>query len=223
METPQRAGGCAGAIFGAQNHPAVATSSSDPRKPYRPKKRTNWSQIFIIGLMGLALLSFILTSIPGAGGGAPPPPPVVEVEPERPELPPLTEPAVPPVFTDEGDLAIYRDGQDGPLAKLDIEFAVTEEDIRQGLMWRREMAADQGMLFLMAGEEPRSFWMKNTYIPLDIIFVGSDKRIVSIQPNTTPMSEAQVLSNVPAAYVLEVNAGYADRYGLAVGDVLEWN
>ena len=196
------------------------------KKPYRPKRKINWSQIFIIGLMALALISFILTSIPGAGGAPPPAPRPVERS-ETPAPAPaqpaeMTEPATPPAFIDDGDLAILREGQDEPLAEIDIEFAASSDEIRQGLMWRREMQADQGMLFLMRTEEPRSFWMKNTYIPLDIIFANADKEIVKIRPNTQPLSEDQVTSEVPATYVLEVNAGFAERHGLREGDVLEW-
>lgn len=173
--------------------------------------------------MGLALVSFILTSIPGGGGAPAPPPPRAEIaEPTPPTLPELVEPEVPPAFLDEGDLVVYRDDPDSPLLDLDIEFAYDEATIRQGLMWRREMDANQGMLFLMGDEQPRSFWMKNTYIPLDIIFANSDKEIVSIQRNTTPLSEDQVLSEQPAMYVLEVNAGIADKFKLQEGDKLDW-
>ncbi len=133
-----------------------------------------------------------------------------------------TAPATPPVFTDDGDLGIYRDGADEPLTELDIEIVADEASIIQGLMFRQEMAADQGMLFVMPDERPQSFWMKNTLIPLDIIYANAQKEIVSIKRNTTPLSETPVPSDVPAAYVLEVNAGFAELHNLAVGDVLEW-
>ncbi|MFT7121659.1 MAG: uncharacterized membrane protein (UPF0127 family) [Neolewinella sp.] len=193
------------------------------QKPHRPKRKINWSQIFIIGLMGLALISFILTSIPGAGGAPSPPPPREErIAPVVNPFAEPTEPAEPPAFIDDGDLAIYRNSADEPLSELDIEIAGDVASIRQGLMWRREMEADQGMLFLMRNEEPQSFWMKNTYIPLDIIFINAAKEIVTIRRNTKPMSLDQVTSELPAAYVLEVNAGYADLHGVKVGDSLDW-
>ena len=195
-----------------------------PKKPYRPKKRTNWSQIIIIALLSLALISFILTSIPGFGGGpaAPPPPPTPVNEPAPPPTAEPTAPATPPVFTDDGDLGIYRGGKDAPVTEIDVEIVADEASIIQGLMFRQEMAADQGMLFIMPDERPQSFWMKNTLIPLDIIYANAQKEIVSIKRNTTPLSETPVLSDAPAAYVLEVNAGFAARHGLQVGDVLEW-
>lgn len=172
--------------------------------------------------MGLALISFILTSIPG-GGGAPAPMPPASTETET-EIAPPPGPSAenPPPFMDDGDLFILRTGQEEPLVKLDVEFATDRESITQGLMFRQEMELDQGMLFLMPSEEPQSFWMRNTYIPLDIIFANANKEIVKIRANTTPLSEDQVTSEVPAAYVLEVNAGYAERNGLKEGDRLEW-
>jgi len=166
--------------------------------PYQPRKKSNVKRYFIIGLLALALISFILMSIPRS--------------------PAYNGPA----FTDEGDLAIYRNGTSEPIVQLDIELADDEASRVKGLMYRQTMAEDQGMLFIMENIEPQSFWMLNTYISLDIIYVGDDKRIVSIQRNTTPKSTDPVPSGVPAKYVLEVVAGYADRHGLQVGDRLEW-
>jgi hypothetical protein len=170
-----------------------------PAKPYQPKKKGQGKRYFIIGLLALALISFILTSIPRA-----------------------TPPPTGPVFRDDGDLTLLRADTDEVIATLDIEIAYDEASITQGLMYRESMADDQGMLFLMGDEQPRSFWMLNTYITLDIIFVGADQRIVKIRENTTPKSTEQVLSIVPAAYVLEVNAGYAKTHGLQEGDRLAW-
>ncbi|MEM1359282.1 MAG: DUF192 domain-containing protein, partial [Bacteroidota bacterium] len=85
-----------------------------------------------------------------------------------------------------------------------------------------KMEENQGMLFLMPSVKPQAFWMLNTYISLDIIFIGADKRIVKIRENTVPRSTDQVTSVAPAAYVLEVNAGYAQRHGLKEGDRVEW-
>lgn len=169
-----------------------------PAKPYQPKKKGQGKRYLIIGLLALALISFVLTSIPRA------------------------TPPSGPVFRDDGDLTLLRADTDEIIATLDIELAFDEASITKGLMYRESMAENQGMLFLMGDEQPRSFWMLNTYIPLDIIFVGADQRIVKIRENTTPKSTDQVLSIVPAAYVLEVNAGYAKRHGLQEGDRLAW-
>ena len=174
-----------------------------PRRP-RKKSKTNWSRIFIIGLLGLALLAFILQSIPTGGRGS-----------GRGDI-------RDPQFVDMGDLNI-KDAESGEsLAELDIEIARTRQQIERGLMWRRSMEENQGMLFEMDSLEQQSFWMLNTYIPLDIIYIDADRRIVSIAENTTPKSTDPIPSGAPALYVLEVNAGFAERHELEQGDRLTW-
>ncbi|NJC27156.1 DUF192 domain-containing protein [Neolewinella antarctica] len=178
---------------------------------YKAKSKINWSKIFIIGLLGLALLAFILQSIPSSGRS----------QPVAQQQPPAQAPAPPP-FTDEGDLFI-TDGETGEQkARVDIELAQNANETAQGLMYREEMGEDEGMLFFMPTFEPQSFWMRNTLISLDIIYLNEQQEIVSIMPNTTPLSEAQVPSGVPARYVLEVNAGFAERKGLEIGDLMAW-
>ena len=102
--------------------------------------------------------------------------------------------------------------------KFSVEIARTPGQQAQGLMFRRRLAADAGMIFLYG--EPRiiTMWMKNTYIPLDMIFIGKGGRIVSIAQRTIPQSLATVSSELPASAVLEVNAGTASRLGIQVGD-----
>ena len=85
-------------------------------------------------------------------------------------------------------------------------------------MHRSSMQDDQGMLFIFPEETQRSFYMKNTEIPLDIIFIGADQRIVSFAENAKPLDESSLYSRVPAQYVLEVNAGLAERWLLDIGD-----
>ena len=177
-----------------------------PAPAYRSKprrKKTAWSRIIIISLLGLALLAFILQSIPQGGGRQ-------------------VAGAAEPPFKDMGDLAITDEATGAELASIDIELAQTNDQRAQGLMWRRSMGDDQGMLFIMDAEVPQSFWMLNTYIPLDIIYVDADRRIVSIVENTTPRSTDPVPSGAAAKYVLEVNGGWARARGVEVGDVLEW-
>jgi len=101
-----------------------------------------------------------------------------------------------------------------------VEMAVTPEEQARGLMFRRELPDMQGMLFDFHREQPTSFWMKNTYIPLDMIFIRGDGRIQRIEENTVPLSEALVPANGPvtARAVLEVIAGTARKLGLAPGD-----
>lgn len=108
------------------------------------------------------------------------------------------------------------------LKTLEIEIVDEEYGITRGLMFRKQMEENRGMLFIFPDVDMRSFWMRNTIIPLDIIFVGEDHRIVTIQRNTKPYSETSIPSSAPAKYVLEVNAGFTERYGLQLGDKLDW-
>ena len=125
-------------------------------------------------------------------------------------------------FKKEGSLAFLT--QDGDTIRtIDIEIAESSEEQTQGFMYRGSMSDDQGMLFIFPREEPRSFWMKNTYISLDIIFANSDGRIVSISKNTIPYSEDPILSEGPAKYVIEVVAGYCDQYGVSPGDSVSYS
>ena len=101
-----------------------------------------------------------------------------------------------------------------------IELAVSPEEQARGLMFRRELPDMQGMLFDFHREQPTSFWMKNTYVPLDMIFIRGDGRILRIEENTVPLSEALVPASGPVTVraVLEVVAGTARKLGLAPGD-----
>jgi uncharacterized protein len=99
-----------------------------------------------------------------------------------------------------------------------VEMAVTPEEQARGLMFRRELPEMQGMLFDFHREQPTSFWMKNTYISLDMIFIRADGRILRIAENTVPLSEALVPSGGPVRAVLEVIAGTTKKLGIAPGD-----
>src|SRR5262245_11088240 len=99
-----------------------------------------------------------------------------------------------------------------------VEMAVTPEEQAKGLMFRRELPEGQGMLFDFQREQATSFWMKNTYISLDMIFIRADGRILRIAENTVPLSEALVSSGGPVRAVLEVIAGTCKRLGIAPGD-----
>nr|WP_244314297.1 MULTISPECIES: DUF192 domain-containing protein [unclassified Pannonibacter] len=100
------------------------------------------------------------------------------------------------------------------------EVAATEEDRATGLMNRRELAADAGMLFIFEDEGERYFWMRNTYISLDIIFISAAGQIVSIAPSTEPLSERIIPSGGAARFVLEVVAGTSSRLGIRPGQTV---
>lgn len=99
-----------------------------------------------------------------------------------------------------------------------IELAVTPDEQRTGLMYRREMAKDAGMLFLYDNGSRITMWMANTYMPLDMLFIGPDGRITHIVERTVPESTELIGSNGPARAVLELNGGTASRLGIKVGD-----
>src|SRR6476646_4460327 len=99
-----------------------------------------------------------------------------------------------------------------------VEMATTEEEKTTGLMYRKELADGKGMLFDFSPEQQVSMWMKNTYISLDMIFIGANGRILRIAENTEPMSTKIISSGGLAKGVLEVIAGTAQKYGIASGD-----
>ncbi len=106
---------------------------------------------------------------------------------------------------------------------FNVEVARTREEMARGLMNRTELAADAGMVFLFEDEDYRSFWMKNTLIPLDIIFIGKDGLIRHIHPMALPLDETSIPSGAPAAAVLEINGGKAQELGIAVGDKVTYH
>lgn len=125
-------------------------------------------------------------------------------------------------FKKEGEL-ILKTSTDSIIKYLDIEIADDEYHTQTGLMYRDFIGQDQGMLFVFPEADYRSFYMKNTKFPLDIIYIDADKKIVSFQKNAQPFSEAALPSDIPAKYVLEVNAGLADKWQLEEGNKIEYN
>jgi uncharacterized membrane protein (UPF0127 family) len=101
-----------------------------------------------------------------------------------------------------------------------VEVMRTPEQLAQGLMFRRYMPDDRGMLFDFKTEQHVQFWMKNTYLPLDMIFISKAGKIVSIAENAEPLSEKLIPSGAPALGVLEVNAGTAARIHAKPGDTV---
>lgn len=104
--------------------------------------------------------------------------------------------------------------------EFDVEIADTPEKSQLGLMFRKHLDDDKGMLFLSDKKRPLYMWMKNTYIGLDMLFFDSDGKIVKIIENTTPLSLTPLSSGEPVAGVLEINAGSAKRLDIHVGDYI---
>ena len=99
-----------------------------------------------------------------------------------------------------------------------VEVMKTREQLERGLMYRRQMAADHGMLFDFGAVRPVTMWMKDTYLPLDMVFIAADGRVVSVKRDAEPLSETTIPSGGDVLGVLEVNAGTAARIGLKPGD-----
>ena len=110
------------------------------------------------------------------------------------------------------------------MKNLEIVVEIVDDEYHRakGLMFRENLADNQGMLFIFEKESPRYFWMKNTTLSLDIIFIDASLMIVKIHNNTTPLSEERYASEKPAQYVVEVRAGFTDRYQVIEGHTISW-
>lgn len=107
---------------------------------------------------------------------------------------------------------------DRGVQSFQVEVADDDRERQYGLMCRRALAADRGMLFVFPAPRPQRFWMRNTLIPLDIIYIGANGRVVSISRNVRPLDESGAPSIAPAQFVLELAAGRAAQIGLLPGD-----
>jgi len=103
-----------------------------------------------------------------------------------------------------------------------VEVARSEQEQEQGLMFRQSLAPDRGMIFPMEPPRQASFWMKNTLIPLDMVFIRPDGTIANIGENAVPLSLDPVISMEPVAAVLEIPGGRAAELGIGPGDKVEW-
>lgn len=124
-------------------------------------------------------------------------------------------------FKKEGELQFLKNGE--VTRTIDIEIADTPYEWETGLMYRESMEDEQGMLFIYPNAAPRNFYMKNTYIPLDIIFMSNDTIVVSFKENAQPRDESSIPSNVPARFILEINAGKMAEWNIEMGDKMRFS
>ncbi|QQN73226.1 DUF192 domain-containing protein [Croceicoccus sp. YJ47] len=110
----------------------------------------------------------------------------------------------------------------GRTHRFTVEYAASDEDQRKGLMFRTELGPDEGMLFPNGTPQQRSFWMKNTVIPLDLIFIAPDRTIESIAADAVPYSLDPIPSQGAVVGVLELAGGRAAELGLSPGDAIDW-
>ncbi len=189
------------------------------------KKKTssvNWRQTIIVGALIIAILGMVLPNILPLFNSGPSPaaPPRSSGSPSS-SLPNNNE-MPEPKFQKEGELSFIGSSSGQALAKIDVEIADNDMERGFGLMYRRSMGENQGMLFLFDNNEPQSFWMKNTLIPLDILFIGEDFTINTIHKSTKPLSEASLPSKENSKYVVEVIGGFTDKHGIKEGDKIQW-
>ena len=169
------------------------------------KKNKQIIAIILLVAMGLWLVFTLLPSSPNAGGtnGKK----VNSVEPK---------------FYKEATLAVLDSSRGDTIKVFDIELAESMNEIQYGMMYRKSMDPNTGMLFIMGEERRQSFYMKNTYVPLDIIFINNSMEIVSIQKNAQPLDETSLPSTGPASYILELFGGESDKLGIAAGNKISW-
>lgn len=125
-------------------------------------------------------------------------------------------------FRQDGRLAFLSPDGD-TLATIAIEIAETDEARARGLMGRRSLPPRSGMFFIMDEADTTGFWMRNTPMPLDIIFVSPDSQVVSIAQRTTPYSDESIRPAAPKKYVVEVRAGQAARLGITDSTTITWD
>ena len=117
-----------------------------------------------------------------------------------------------------GDIQLIPPGND-PIS-FEVEFAITPAARRHGLMYRTALDEKAGMLFVFRNNALRHFWMKDTPLSLDILFFTAEQKLVHVVPSAEPNNDAVISSLVPARYVLELQAGSVNRFGLAIGTAL---
>ena len=142
---------------------------------------------------------------------------------EKRQLHPSTQNTYEPKFRKDGNLWLLKAATGDTIQQLDVEFANTMDRIEYGMMYRKSMTENMSMLFFMGDMQMRSFWMKNTYVSLDIIFIDDQMNIVSIQKNAEPLNTRSLPSDGPAMYVLEVKGGLCDKLGVAAGDKIAYS
>lgn len=180
-------------------------SKTKTKSPQKQSRKILWWQVAVVIFVIGGLLYFLLSNI------------LLTKKSVNPDLEKAINGKAAYSFTKEGELTFINSTGE-MISQLDIEIADDDEQRMTGLMFRDKMEENQGMLFIFPYETQQSFWMKNTIIPLDMIFINSKLEIVKIHKNTTPYSEQSYSSIKPAQYVIEVNAGYTSKYGIKEGD-----
>ena len=117
----------------------------------------------------------------------------------------------------QGPPEVILENAQGKPVRVRVEVSDSPREREQGLMHRKHLDPDAGMLFVYPFDSQQSFWMKNTFIPLDLFFIGNNRRIVGIAENTKPLSLDRIQVDMPSRFILEVNAGFAKKHGIREG------
>jgi uncharacterized membrane protein (UPF0127 family) len=125
------------------------------------------------------------------------------------------------MFKKQGELTLTN-SNGKPIVSIDIEIADDDTKREVGMMGRPVMEERQGMLFIFEEEQLASFWMRNTILSLDMIFINKQGKIVTIHKNTKPFSDDSYSATAMTLFVLEVNVGFTDKYGIKEGDMVSW-
>ncbi|HTJ42547.1 MAG TPA: DUF192 domain-containing protein [Kofleriaceae bacterium] len=136
---------------------------------------------------------------------------------KKPDMPSPTQPPA-----SDKRATIHLEGAKGDVV-VAAEVVATPATIQRGLMYRSHLPPDEGMLFLMGYEDDHVFWMHNTLIPLDMIFIGKDMKVAGVYANATPRTDDHRSVGAPSLYVLEVNGGWAAAHGVAAGSAVKWD
>jgi uncharacterized membrane protein (UPF0127 family) len=175
----------------------------------QPKKKGSTGTVAVVGtiLLILALVAVLTYQ-----------PPKAHVSGKEPVTSSRSSPRE---FVKQGEVR-FMTARQAFIAAVDVELALDEATQQLGLMYRDKLAENQGMLFVFTEDAMRAFWMKNTLLSLDMVFVNGNSEIVTIHKYTKPYSEESYTSTRPAKYVVEVNGGYTDKYKISVGNRIKW-
>jgi uncharacterized membrane protein (UPF0127 family) len=176
-----------------------------PHRWVSDRNRTVPAEVWMVGLLVL-LLGIGAATLPAC---------------QRPPSDSATDPSPAPTAKSTASVVIYPSSGGAPL-QVRVDLARTPAEQERGLMFRRTLDSDAGMLFLFEAPEIRRFWMRNTYVPLDMIFLDAKRTVVGIEENTIPLDETSRGPNQPAQYVVEVQAGYARKHGVGLGSRVEF-
>ncbi len=184
--------------------------TQDPEKSVSVSRLSSARKLLLVALVGGIIFLIIYFFVLGDDSA------------ETVDVPVTSETATEPPFVKEGELVFLDAETQDTLQKIDIEVATGEAEQQQGLMYRTAMDEDHGMLFPYTSARPRSFYMKNTKISLDIMYADAERRIITVHQGVMPYSEKSLPSGEPAQYVVEVNAGFAARHGIEEGDFISF-